>query len=212
MRKAIQIMETKLELFPPEKVLLPALERVTLAGEEGAALWAHCARHYLACRERPPEPPRDWAQNVSLAARTPLLHELEAFARDPVAQVHRFRVRQELRREIHRAIDEAGLDMTHLTERTGSPQTLVCTKNRAGYERACRQHTIDLADLRRLLVLPAVSIKSHAALTQRLQRAVSGPRIPLIVISAGSASGIKFRQKIRRRQTLPSTEGCPASR
>jgi hypothetical protein len=39
------------------------------------------------------------------------------------------------------------LDMTHVTERTGSPQTLVCSKTRARYERRCRQYSEDLASM-----------------------------------------------------------------
>jgi hypothetical protein len=113
------------------------------------SLWAHCARHYLQRSEHPPEPPRNWAQKCTLAGTSALLRELEAFAHDPRAQVHRFRVRKELRQEIHRAIDGAGLDMTHVTERSGSPQTLVCTKTRASHERACKQYRNDLSDMRR---------------------------------------------------------------
>lgn len=37
--------------------------------------------------------------------------------------------------------------MTHVTERIGSPQTLVCSKTRATYERQCRQYNKDLASM-----------------------------------------------------------------
>jgi hypothetical protein len=40
--------------------------------------------------------------------------------------------------------------MTHVTERKGSPQTLVCTKTRATYQRACKRYQSDLALVRRL--------------------------------------------------------------
>jgi hypothetical protein len=41
--------------------------------------------------------------------------------------------------------------MTHVTERKGSPQTLICTKTRASYERRQQQFETDtqlLAELR----------------------------------------------------------------
>ena len=171
MPQVIAAVTSRPLLFLPETMLLPALEM--LKGPVRAAsdeLWTHCARHYLSRSERPPEPPRDWAQNVKLSGNTPLLRELEAFARNPEAQVHRFRVRKELRQEIHRAIEQAGLDMKHVTERSGSPQTLICTKTRASYERACVQHQRDLADMRRLLALPAAHFQDELA--QRMQQAL----------------------------------------
>lgn len=181
MPEAVRAIMEKPALFSPEKVLLPALEEIgkSIAPPEGPAdLWAHCARHYLHRSERPPEPPRDWAQQAELAGKSPLIRELAAFARDPHEQVHRFRVRQELRHEIHQAIDRAGLDMKHVTERTGSPHTLVCTKTRATYERACKQYRGDLAGMRRLLALPSAKVESGAPLSQRLRQAAP--------VSAGS--------------------------
>jgi hypothetical protein len=172
MSETIRAIAEKPELFAPETVLLPALEKLAIPSADGPdALWAHCALHYLRRGERPPEPPRDWAQHVTLRGSSPLIRELEAFARDPEARVHRFRVRKELRQEIHRAIDQAGLDMTHVTERQGSPQTLVCTKTRATYERACKQYQSDLADMRRLLALSMARSKISGPLAQRLRDA-----------------------------------------
>jgi hypothetical protein len=71
--------------------------------------------------------------------RPPELRELELFARDPVRQVHRIRAKKEIRQTLHQTIERLGLDMTHVTERKGSPYTLVLTKTRASYERACKR-------------------------------------------------------------------------
>jgi len=68
-------------------------------------------------------------------------------ALDPATQTHRFRVRKERRQHLHQQIDRHRLDVTHVTERTGSPQTLVCSKTRATYERQCRQYNEDLASM-----------------------------------------------------------------
>ena len=41
--------------------------------------------------------------------------------------------------------------MTHVTERQGSPQTLVCTKTLRTFERQCAQHAADVAAMKALL-------------------------------------------------------------
>ena len=51
---------------------------------------------------------------------------------------------------MHRIIEQHGLDMTHVTERKGSPQTLVCTKTRESYRRRCDQYRDDIAALKSL--------------------------------------------------------------
>jgi len=76
---------------------------------------------------------------------------LQTFARDPEAQVGRFRVRQDRRQHLHQMIERHGLDMTHVTERKGSPQTLVCTKTRRTYQGQCEQHRADCAAMGTLL-------------------------------------------------------------
>jgi hypothetical protein len=115
-----------------------------------AQLWRHCAGYFLARSEHPPAPPLDWAQPVKIGCNCADCRELQAFIRDPVQQEYRFRVRQDRRQHLHQQIDRARLDMTHVTERKGSPQTLVCTKTRATYQRACKRYQSDLALFRRL--------------------------------------------------------------
>jgi hypothetical protein len=55
------------------------------------------------------------------------------------------------------------LDMGHVTERTGSPQTLVCRKTRAGYGRQCRQHAEDVAAMRALQALGRSVLEAECA-------------------------------------------------
>jgi predicted alternative tryptophan synthase beta-subunit len=43
--------------------------------------------------------------------------------------------------------------MSHVTERRGSPQTLVCRKTREGYRRQCRLHAEDVAAMHALRAL-----------------------------------------------------------
>jgi hypothetical protein len=161
-------------LLDVEKTLLPGLESAFAAATRPPAelvnpLWQQAAVFYLGRSENPPPAPVDWAQQVSVGSqRSPELCELELFARDPVRQVHRFRINQQERQTIHQTIERLGLDMTHVTERKGRPYTLVCTKTRATYERACKQHQSDLGDMRRLLALPAAETPEFSKLTNRL--------------------------------------------
>jgi len=161
-------------LLDVETTILPALESGFAAATPPPAelvnpLWRHTAEFYLRRSENPPPVPADWAQQVSIAhKRAPALLELELFARDPVRQVHRFRAIQSDRQAIHQTINQLGLDMTHVTERKGRPFTLVCTKTRATYKRACNQHQSDLAVMRRLLALPPAETPEFSKMATRL--------------------------------------------
>jgi hypothetical protein len=60
--------------------------------------------------------------------------------------------------------------MTHVTERVGSPQTLVCTKDRRTFERRMRQYQDEIAAMRTLVRL--VPKSGSAALSKRMEAAV----------------------------------------
>ena len=117
----------------------------------------HCIEALHSLTATPPPAPTDWAQDVTIDCTCADCRELVQFLRDPHERVHRFRVRKERRQHLHRQIDGHHCDVDHVTERQGSPQTLVCTKNRTSYERK-RQQFVDntrwLAELRRLAASP----------------------------------------------------------
>jgi hypothetical protein len=92
--------------------------------------------------------------------------ELLAFALDPVEQTRRFRVRQNRRQHLHQVIERHGLDMTHVTERKGSPQTLVCTKDRRSYHRRCEQYRKDIESLSALTELAGKARAAAVSLTK----------------------------------------------
>ena len=64
--------------------------------------------------------------------------------------MHRFPVRKERRRHLHQIIENNGCDLTHETLRVGSPQTLICTKTTASYQKACEIFAHDQANLKRM--------------------------------------------------------------
>lgn len=87
-------------------------------------------------RETVPEP-TNWAQEVKLYCSCIDCKELQAFLEDPVKQVHHFKVAKDRRRHLKHVMD--GCDVDHVTEEKGRPFTLVCTKNRRSYLKACQR-------------------------------------------------------------------------
>jgi hypothetical protein len=59
-------------------------------------------------------------------------------------ETHRFRMRKDLRAHLHQKIDQHRCDLTHVTERKGSPYTLVCTKTQDTYQRLLDEYERDL--------------------------------------------------------------------
>lgn len=102
-----------------------------------------------------PAAPADYRRSSKLSCTCSYCKELSQFLADPYESVHRFRVRKELRRHLHGVIDGNGCDLTHVTDRSGSPQTLVCTKTTALYQAACKIHARDLENLKRLRAIEA---------------------------------------------------------
>ncbi len=159
--KAVSAIAADPAVFDPVIVVVPALTALRPAPAADrptdgdlTRLWRHAAEFLLARSEEPPAPPADWAQSMALVCRNEDDRELLAFARDPARREHRFRVKKERRQHLHQTIDRLGLDMTHVTERQGSPQTLVCTKTLRTFERQCAQHAADVAAMKALLACP----------------------------------------------------------
>ena len=144
------------KVVTPDRTLPAVLAR--LHGEEDAAatrafalLWRHAADFLLARSARPPEEPRDWTIDGDTGCRCEHCRRLRDFCRDPAAQVARFRLRKALRAHLHQAIDDRGLDIEHVTERRGSPFTLVCTKTRASHRRRLAEYADDISCMRGLI-------------------------------------------------------------
>ena len=76
-----------------------------------------------------------------------------------------------IRQHLHRQIEQHGLDMTHVTERKGSPQTLLCTKDRRSYLRQCEQYRKDVAALGVLAERAPKASNAKAGLLQRIEAA-----------------------------------------
>ena len=145
------------EVFCPRKVLSPALSTLyryngkTLNSDiEFMRLIEHVSVALLLKSEHPIQPPKDWRQEVAISCKCEDCQQLQVFVRNPKEQIHYFRVRKDRRQHLHNTIEAHKLDMTHLTERQGSPQTLVCTKTRRGYEQSREYYFNDIVEMEAL--------------------------------------------------------------
>jgi hypothetical protein len=146
------------EQYKIRSVLIPALnnlwrwtvERKQMVPAPLIKLIDACIGELTAGTVSPPAEPTDWAQNIKLPCRCSYCGDLQAFIRAPDRREHRFKVRKDRRQHLHQQIGEHVPDMTHVTERVGSPQTLVCTKTRDSYEKAKKQYESDLVLLAQL--------------------------------------------------------------
>ena len=176
---AAEKIASRPKTFSPVTLVVPAIERICVGRRQRTAavdssvrhLWSSAAEFLLRCSEVPPEPPSDWRLNAELSCSCPDCRELQSFAGDPAERVHRFRVKKERRRHLHNMIDRHQLDMTHVTERVGSPQTLVCTKNRRTFDRRMEQYQDEIAAMRTLVRL--VPKAGAASLSKRMEIAVN---------------------------------------
>jgi hypothetical protein len=123
-------------------------------GRQAAArLLQHCLSEIRAATAQAPEPPKDWKREAKLGCKCEDCAALSRFLRNPAERVGRFPINKQRRQHLHRQIDQHHCDCTHVTERKGSPQTLVCTKTQGSYERSRKQYKVDqvvLAELEQL--------------------------------------------------------------
>jgi hypothetical protein len=116
---------------------------------------AACREQLEALTAEKPQPPADFRRDADVSCKCEDCRELVQFLKDPHEQVHRFSVRKERRRHLHQVIDSHQCDLEHVTDRRGSPQTLVCTKNTASFQRRLRQYQLDQEHLKALRALEA---------------------------------------------------------
>jgi len=163
---------------PPDRALPQALAELAqqgyMTGDAAApagfvALWRHAADFLLLRSAVPPEEPCDWVIETRIACDCEHCARLQAFCADPAATTVRFRMRQDLRTHVESTITGLQLDIDRKTERTGSPHTLICTKNRATYERRCAEYAADAAHMR-LLADAAPRSEADSGAAEDLQR------------------------------------------
>ena len=141
-------------LIPDVKALYKQLPESSAGAAAAARLLEHCRAELRAATAHPIEPPGDWAREAKLGCSCEDCKALSKFLRDPAQRIGRFPLNKERRRHLHQQIDHHQCDCTHVTERKGSPQTLICTKTQGSYERRLKQYG---EDQKRLAELDAIA-------------------------------------------------------
>ena len=116
--------------------------------------WLGACRHELEKRTaQAPQKPTDYRRADKLSCTCGDCGALSAFLANPDQKQGRFPLAKKRRQHLHQIIDGNHCDLTHVTERRGSPFTLVCTKTTASYEAAFKIHERDLQNLSRIIAL-----------------------------------------------------------
>ena len=92
---------------------------------------------------RPVDPP-DWKRKSVTGCDCADCKLLSGFLEDPNTKTLHIKLAEKRRMHLHQIIDRKQLDTTHVTERQGSPFTLVCTKTNSSYELAMKFYKQDL--------------------------------------------------------------------
>lgn len=135
--KAVFALESKLK---KQSSRLPAISH-----------WIELCRDELAARTAvEPQPPEDHRRDNEISCDCEDCRKLSVFLADPHEEQLRLPVKKERRRHLHGVINNNRLDLTHETERRGSPHTLVCTKTTASHDAAVEIYQRDLKNLKRI--------------------------------------------------------------
>ena len=163
-------------LIPEVTAIYRWLAELPAARPAAARLWEHCRNALRAATAEPIQAPKDWAREADLGCKCADCRALAAFLRDPAARVGRFPLRKDRRQHLHGIIDGRQCDCTHVTERKGSPQTLVCTKTQASYERRLEQFQSDRKSLEELETLSTAKSSPAAKSSRASSRGKKKPK------------------------------------
>ena len=138
-----------------DALLVPASRRWAAIGNQPEVfkaapvqrLCATCRAHLEARVALALAPPGDWRRASTLPCHCQYCSELARFLDSPDQRIWRFKAAELARRHVLLSIRDAGSDVDSVTDKTGSPHALVCTKNQASYGRRVVQRQQDLEDL-----------------------------------------------------------------
>ncbi|MDZ5455332.1 2OG-Fe(II) oxygenase [Azohydromonas lata] len=138
-----------------DAVILPAVRHLTSQAATRDTpgvqrLRAACVQHLRARTAEPLEPPTNWARAARLNCRCAHCTELAGFLRNPDEPSWILKAAEAVRAHVTSIVRHCRCDLDLVTQRRGSPYSLVCTKNQASYERREKQRREDLQDLERL--------------------------------------------------------------
>lgn len=118
-----------------------------------------CCDQLAALTAQAPQPPADFRRAADVSCTCSHCRELKRFLLDPLESTQRFRLRQQLRDHLENSVRQQHCDVDCATDRRGSPQTLVCTKNTASFQQRLKTYQQD---------------QEHLALLQSLRECLPG--------------------------------------
>ena len=168
------------ESVTPQRTLPTALAALKRADTGFAAissfgtLWLHASDSLLARSSTPPEAPRDWFIDAKIPCTCEHCRKLRGFCAHRSANVARFAAPEHVRKHISSMIEQAKLDISCTTEKSGRPYTLVCKKTRDSYHRRLREYDEDVKQMRRLVAASpsGAPAEASAANLARLRKAL----------------------------------------
>jgi predicted 2-oxoglutarate/Fe(II)-dependent dioxygenase YbiX len=140
-------------LIPDVRAIYEWLPQLPAARPAADHIRQHCLDMLRAATAHPVTPPKDWAREGNSGCACADCRALSRFLAAPDQETARFPLSKKRRQHLHQQIDSRGLDCTHVTERRGSPYTLVCKKTTQSHVRRKKQYEVDrklLAVLERL--------------------------------------------------------------
>lgn len=151
--RAAERLLTERKTYRLDAILVPALGRLAEQGDLSDAdtalerLRAACLDHLRARAAEPLEPPADWRRASALGCKCGDCADLSRFLDDPTRKEFVLRAAEAARSHLEQTIRSAKADVDAKTLRQGRPYSLVCTKNRASYERRVVQRGEDLRNI-----------------------------------------------------------------
>ncbi|MDZ5460530.1 2OG-Fe(II) oxygenase [Azohydromonas lata] len=154
-RQAVDHLLAWPKTYGLDAVILPAVRRLisqaTIRDTPGVQrLRAACVQHLRARTAEPLQPPTNWTRAATLNCRCAHCSELAGFLRNPDEQSWTLKAAEAVRTHVTSTMQRCRCDLDLVTQRRGSPYSLICTKNQASYERREKQRREDLQDLEQL--------------------------------------------------------------
>ena len=129
-----------------------------------------------------PQEPADFRRAAPMQVRVRRLRRAEAIPRGPARASASLQAGEGVgRRHLQPEIDSHKIDLTHVTERVGSPQTLVCTKTTASYQASLKKYHEDQEHLKTI-----EAIRGEPAEMSRMQQT---HRPTMIILHASASDG-----------------------
>ena len=138
------------------------------------SLWQYSSGQLLARSGTPPPGPEDKSIEASIECDCEHCRSIATFCLDRTATVLRYPVRTDIRRHLREEVRHGDIDLECVTERRGSPYTLVCTKTAAGYKKRVESYAADIDSIRLLIAAaPAINSPGIGKTLAMLERAAS---------------------------------------